>query len=134
MLCFLIVSKSIKLRFFLAFLFICIRFSFSFVAENRFICISGPVIVGQSGEIKFQTIYPTHVKISQGKWTRKTKSTCTDLASLKEVSIGNSPDKPMVQNVTITNVQEKGEYQLCLGDMESNKINVFIDGMNICFK
>lgn len=106
-----------------------------FLPENRFICISGPVMVDISSEIHLQATYPTHIDISRAKWIRKTNNTSTDLESLQGgyKCITSYHNKQNVQRVIIANVQGKGEYQVCLNNLRSNKINVFVDGMNVYF-
>lgn len=108
-------------------------FLYIFSARNM-IFISGPVAVFPSSTIAFQTCLLSHERCSNPQWLKIKNNFVKEIkADTKKYFIMRSTGLSFSERLEIAAAGEgdSATYQLSFGNIKSNKIKTFVDGMFI---
>lgn len=100
------------------------------------IFISGPVAVFPSSTIEFQTFLPFHGKFSNPQWLKMKNNFVREIKEdikNQKYFITRTKGLNFIETLEIADAGEgdSATYQLSFGNMKSNKIRTFVDGMFI---
>lgn len=106
----------------------------NFFVADKIIFISGPTVVAPSANIELRVDYQSNQGVKNSKWL-KIKNFITNQLTFgnPKYSIGNSAKTGLIktQKVVISDAdieEDSAAYHLFLGNMKSNKLNIFVDG------
>lgn len=91
------------------------------------IFISGPVVVSPSDNITLHTFMLDQNYANAEWWKIKNRLTTEIKIDGKKYRTYQNTDKPFIE-IHEANQEDSAAYQLSLGDMKSNIINIFVDG------